>query len=261
MSKYWKQSLIIGGIYWLFSLILVWQGSWAALITDCILSVLLLLFLLPLNKLVPIKRIDKMMVKHPIVATMLASVGWIPYFTAVLAIVASVVVLIDMEYMEKVMTIVVGMGILRSFLAGVIVFVTLVAVLVYGKSIAGQLDDSYKVMAVQKANALVKTTVVKNEQVVARNVRKVKEKKVDVKKTIKKAKVQKAKAEPKKSVAGKDAVKAAPKKKTTAKNLATKKKEVTGKKTTSQKTAVKKSPKKVVDKKTTQKKTSVKKKA
>lgn len=231
MSLYWKQSLIIGGIYWLFSLILVWQGSWEALIADCIISVLLLLFLIPLNLLVPIKRIDNMMVKHPIVASILASVGWIPYLIAVTVIIASTVVLINMEYMEKVMTIVVGLEILRKFLAAIIVFTVLIAVLVYGKSIAGQLDDNYEVITFQKSKA---NNVLENKQNVV-NAKKI-EKKTTVKQEIKTT-------EKKKTTAKKSTAKKAITPKSTAKKTVAKKSvkaKNTAKKTVAKSTKVKK---------------------
>ncbi len=230
MSLYWKQSLIIGGIYWLFSLVLIWQGSWGALITDCVLSLLLLLFLLPLNILVPIKRIDNMMIRHPITATMLASVGWIPYFTAVMIIIASVFAIVEMEYLEKVMTIVVGVEILRKFLTVVIVFAVLVAVLVYGKSIAGQLDDKYNLIAVKKLPTvdLLKSKPVKmdtekevqqNRKVSTKSVKKVVADKAAVK-AVSKAKAKSAaKQVSKKSKVSKVAASKAVNKKTTKNNV------------------------------------------
>ena len=164
MSNYWKQALVLGGILWLFSLLLELWGSWGLLLVELGLSVLLLLFLIPLNWLVPIKWIDKLINKHPIVATMLASVGWLPYFTALLALISSGIAMFlssESENMATLATVVVNVALLRKFVAVLVVMVVLVMLLVYGKSIAGQLNNHYKVLAnATKSNIKVEASKV-----------------------------------------------------------------------------------------------------
>jgi len=148
MSIYWKQSLIIGGIYWIISLFLGWNNSMAALLIDFGLSLFLLIMLLPMNKMVPIKRLDSLMNNHPMAATWLASVGWVPYFSAMVAVIASIAALIwkadvNSEVLENIISVVVVVGFGKNLVAAVVVFAVTIALLVYGKSIAGQLDDNY----------------------------------------------------------------------------------------------------------------------
>ena len=229
MSNYWKQSLVIGGIYWLLSLLLELGGSWELLLVDLVLSLLLLLFLIPMNKLVPIKRIDNLINAHPVATTMLASVGWLPYFTALLVIVASIAAIAmhadtNEENLVMIMKVVINVGLMRKFVAVVVSFVALVLVLVYGKSIAGQLDDHYKIVAKNKKETSTKvaeTPKVVEEKVVAKAAvakkpaKKVAEKKVAVKATAKKTTAKKTahkketvkKAAPKKAATKKTALK------------------------------------------------------
>ncbi len=225
MSNYWKQSLVIGGIYWLLSLLLELGGSWELLLVDLVLSLLLLLFLIPMNKLVPIKRVDNLINAHPVATTMLASVGWLPYFTALLVIVASIAAIVmhadtNEENLVMIMKVVISVGLMRKFVAVVVSFVVLVLVLVYGKSIAGQLDDHYKIVAKNKketSSKVAEPSKVTEEKVVAKKpAKKVVEKKATVKATAKKNVAKKA--APKK-----EAIKKATTKKAATKKVASKK--------------------------------------
>lgn len=255
MSNYWKQSLVIGGIYWLISLVLELSGIWSLLLVDLGLSLLLLLFLIPMNKLVPIKWVDKLINRHPIASTMLASVGWLPYFTALLIIIASIAAIVlhadsNDENLAMIMKAVVYVGTVRKFLAIIISFVVLLAVLIGGKSIAGQLDDRYKVVV--KSNKPVKDEAVKvvanaNKNAVKANTEaKIVTPKAVVKKTTSKKPVAKDKSA-KKVAVKKVATKKAVNKKTAVKKVEVKKtqtKKVAAKKPVAKKTVTKKAVKK-----------------
>lgn len=248
MSNYWKQSLVIGGIYWLISLILYFYGTVATLSADAFLSVLLLLFLIPMKWLSPIKWLDKFMRKHPLIATWLASLGWIPYFIAIVFVLTTIVVFTASLLMEGKqglilywsMIIINWVTILRQFAALLIFVGTFVISLVYGKSIMGRLNDKYNVTSATK--------VVKSETV---EVKEVKPVPAVAPKAAKKAPLKKAPAK-------KAAVKKAPAKKALAKKAPAKKAAVTKK-------VVKKTPAKAASKTAkkntakTAKKTTVKK--
>ena len=49
MSIYWKQSLWLGGIFWIISLILWGIDTYSSYLTEFILSMLLAIFLIPMN--------------------------------------------------------------------------------------------------------------------------------------------------------------------------------------------------------------------
>ena len=49
MSNYWKQSLIIGGFYWIVSLFLKISGIWWIQLIDLSFSIVLLLGLIAFN--------------------------------------------------------------------------------------------------------------------------------------------------------------------------------------------------------------------
>ena len=116
MSSYWKQSLWIGGIYWIISQFFSMAGSLQSSLIDAGLSVLLLLFLIPMNWLQPIKGIDRAIRKAPVISTLLVSVGWVPYAIAVIITILTILTAVFM-------------------------------ILVRHKSIAGCLDKHYKLTA------------------------------------------------------------------------------------------------------------------
>lgn len=147
MSNYWKQSLVIGGAYWLLSLFLKISGIWWVLLIDLGLSLLLLLFLIPMKWLAPIKRVDNCINKHPIITTMLASVGWMPYYTAVIFIIASGAAMLvyyevsSLESMSVIFMFTSFMVRLEKFVALIVVALTIFLLLRYKKSIAGPLQQ------------------------------------------------------------------------------------------------------------------------
>ena len=96
MSTYWKQSLWIGGIYWVVSLAFYYAGTYAASLTDVAFSLLLLPFLIAMKWLSPIKGVEKAMKKAPVTATLLVSIGWVPYFVGGLIVVSSLYALVLM---------------------------------------------------------------------------------------------------------------------------------------------------------------------
>ena len=61
MSIYWKQSLLLGGMYWIISLILGYIDTFETYFTDFVLSLFLTIFLIPMNFIKPIKWLDKLM--------------------------------------------------------------------------------------------------------------------------------------------------------------------------------------------------------
>lgn len=89
MSTYWKQSLWIGGIYWVVSLAFYYAGTYAASLTDVAFSLLMVFFLIAMKWLSPIKSVEKAMKKAPVTATLLVSIGWVPYFVGGLIVVSS----------------------------------------------------------------------------------------------------------------------------------------------------------------------------
>ena len=90
MSVYWKQALLLGGLYWIISLILAVVDTFESYFADFILSLLLTIFLIPLNFIKQIKWLEKMMKKLPITTTFLTFVGWVPYSSIVLFFVATI---------------------------------------------------------------------------------------------------------------------------------------------------------------------------
>ena len=58
MNNYWKQSLWLGGAYWIISLILAYINTFESYMTDFIFSLLLTIFLIPMIFLSPVKWID-----------------------------------------------------------------------------------------------------------------------------------------------------------------------------------------------------------
>ena len=167
MSNYWKQSLVIGGIYWLISLVLYFYGTVATLSADAFISILLLLFLIPMIWISPIKWLDKFMRKHPLIATWLASLGWVPYFIAVTFILTTIVVFVASVVMEQgqgailYWSMLIGGWIvaIRQFVTLILFVGTVVVSLVYGKSIMGKLDDHYNISSETKRVKVAETKV------------------------------------------------------------------------------------------------------
>lgn len=160
MSTFWKQSLWVGGIYWIISQVFTLMNTFEADMIDFAFSVLLTLFLVPMYFLVPVKAIDKMIKKMPVAATFLVSVGWVPYFIAmvfVISVVLTMVILMTgiltedymMYYLINILPIVV---VVRQAMTILMVLVAAFAVLLHHKSIAGCLDKRYKLIADDSCN-------------------------------------------------------------------------------------------------------------
>ena len=154
MSSYWKQSLWIGGIYWIISQFFSMAGSLQSSLIDAGLSVLLLLFLIPMNWLQPIKGIDRAIRKAPVISTLLVSVGWVPYAIAVIFIVNALaavwIVMAGPQYEYHLITLVNTIIIVTNlrYLITILTILTAVfMILVRHKSIAGCLDKHYKLTA------------------------------------------------------------------------------------------------------------------
>ncbi len=90
MSIYWKQSLLLGGMYWIISLILGYIDTFETYFTDFVLSLFLTIFLIPMNFIKPIKWLDKLMNKLPITTTFLIFVGWVPYLSILVFLIAMI---------------------------------------------------------------------------------------------------------------------------------------------------------------------------
>lgn len=150
MSSYWKQSLWIGGIYWIISLVFWWSGSAEGNLIDVGLSVLLLLFLIPMNWLKPIKKIDEAIRKAPIISTFLVSVGWVPYFVGAMFVIGAVLSTIILmggsqnEYkIFSLFNVIIFAGALRQLIMALTVLAAALSVLVFKKSVAGCLDKHF----------------------------------------------------------------------------------------------------------------------
>ena len=152
MSIYWKQSLWLGGIYWVLSLVFKFFNSFELMLLDVLFMVLLTLFLVPMNFIKPVKWIEKAMKKTPISSTFFVAVGWVPYFIVAIGLIAMISSLIIMivspisaEYlifqtimMSNVIEVMCLMLIVLSVLAAI------VSVFVYHKSVEGCLDKKYR---------------------------------------------------------------------------------------------------------------------
>lgn len=153
MSNYWKQSLIIGGFYWIASLFLKISGIWWVQLLDLSFSVVLLLGLIAFKWILPIKKIDTFINKHPVISTMIVSWGWMPYYSAILfflAAITAVSVYLGTSNIENIvilLTVTKWAADLGRIALIVIISVVLFLLLVKGKSIAGQLDNSYKLVS------------------------------------------------------------------------------------------------------------------
>lgn len=154
MSIYWKQSLWLGGVYWLASLVLAYVDTFESYFTDFILSLLLTIFLIPMNFLKPVKWIEKAMRKLPITATFLVFVGWVPYVSIVIflstvlyGVIALAVSNINIDGL--ILTLITPMSILAVIKIACIIFSFVLAaffVFVNKKSIVGCLNNKFKLV-------------------------------------------------------------------------------------------------------------------
>ena len=207
MSVYWKQSLWIGGVYWVLSQCFSVIGTFGSYSVDALLSVLLLVFLLPMNKFCPIKSVDKAMHKMPVLSTFLVSVGWVPYFVGILFVVSTISAFVIaylgemMEYrLIMMLNVIAWADTVRRIVFVVMLLVALVFVLITHKSIVGNLDKKYRLINEEAA------VEAKKEESVNEATEEVIVEKVQEKKDVKKAPAKKApikKATPKKQEAKK----------------------------------------------------------
>ena len=162
MSIYWKQSLWIGGVYWVLSQCFNVVGTFGSYSIDALLSVVLLVFLLPMNKLCPIKSVEKAMHKMPVLSTFLVSVGWVPYFVGMLFVVSTIAAFVIaflgemIEYrIIMMLNIIAWADTVRRIIFIAMLLVALVFVLITHKSIVGKLDKKYRLID-ENANEGVK---------------------------------------------------------------------------------------------------------
>lgn len=174
MNSYWKQSLWIGGIYWIISQCFAYVGTYWSSLTDTAISVLLLLFLIPMKWLQPFGKIDCFIRRNPVISTLLVSVGWVPYVVAIIFVVnviaAFVIVLAGPQYEYHLFTLF-KVIITATDVRHVVTILTIIAavfmVLVRHKSIAGDLDKRYKLVAncqIEKKHITTEKTIVKAEE-------------------------------------------------------------------------------------------------
>ena len=163
MSIYWKQSLWLGGLYWLISLVFTLADTFETYMADFILSMLLTLFLIPMNFIKPVKWIEKTMNKLPIFSTFLTAVGWVPYISISIFLLTTIyaVVVIIAGYTSidgiilklitplTILTVVKNAGIIFSFIIAAFL------VLVYKKSVAGCLNNKFKLVEGNACNLTV----------------------------------------------------------------------------------------------------------
>ena len=161
MSCYWKQSLWIGGIYWIISQIFTLSGSLVGSTIDAWLSLLLVLFLIPMIWLKPIKRIEATIKKSPIISTLLVSVGWVPYVVGlvyIISVIATIVIMMSGEGYEyrlfNLFQIVIWTTNLRQLIMFLTVVVAILMILVARKTIAGKLDKHFKLIENEAATAV-----------------------------------------------------------------------------------------------------------
>ena len=154
MSVYWKNGLWIGGVYWVLSLLFLLSDTYWASMTDFLLTVLLTLFLIPLNWLKPVAFVEKTIAKFPVTSTFLVAVGWIPYFSIFAFLVATIISMIvvffelaNVElYLHNLVAIMTFVFILRQIVAVIVLLVVAVMVLFFKKTIAGKLNKSINLL-------------------------------------------------------------------------------------------------------------------
>ena len=240
MSCYWKQSLWIGGIYWIISQVFTLSGSVIGSSIDAGLSFLLVLFLIPMIWLKPIRKIEATIKKAPIISTLLVSVGWVPYVVGVvyaLSIIATVIIVMSGEGYEyrlfNLFQIIIWTTNLRQLIMLLTVLGAIFMILVGKKTVAGKLNKQFKLIeegagvVEPKDNKPEETKVAKKVEAAKPEVKK--EAKVGVKKTTSKPKAKKAvvkkeaKPEAEKTVATKKQLKKVSKPKDNAKPATAKK--------------------------------------
>ena len=154
MSVYWKQSLWLGGVYWIISLILTSIDAFETYFADFIFSLLLTIFLVPMNFLKPIKWIDKLIRKLPIISTFLVFVGWVPYLSILMFLSFSIYGLSVvyggvMNVDGLILTLVTPLSVLTVAKIACILFSFVMAaffVFVNKKSVAGCLNERYRLI-------------------------------------------------------------------------------------------------------------------
>ena len=141
MSIYWKQTLWIGGIYWVISLMFGWSDILALNLLDVCLSVFLLFFMIPMNWLKPVKKIDEAMRKSPVMSTFFVGAIF------VVSVFAAVILAGSEPYSDEklfyVFNAVLWMSMIRQFLMAVAVLAAAVSVLAFKKSVMGCLDKHF----------------------------------------------------------------------------------------------------------------------
>lgn len=153
MSSYWKQSLWIGGIYWIISQCFAYAGTLSSNLTDTVLSVLLLVFLIPMKWIQPIKKIDAFIKRNPVISTLLVSVGWVPYAVAIIFLVnvaaAFVIVMYADNYEYQLLRLfqgIVTVTNIRYVITAVTLLSAVFMILVWHRSVAGRLNKCYKLV-------------------------------------------------------------------------------------------------------------------
>ena len=203
MSVYWKQSLWLGGVYWIISLILTSVDTFETYFADFIFSLLLTIFLIPMNFLKPIKWIERLINKLPIVSTFLVFVGWVPYLSILLFLTLtiyglSVIYSGAMNIDGVVLTLVKPLSILTVAKIACILFSFVMAaiwVFINKKSVAGCFNEKFRLIGGDSCNMPIV------EEAVAEQAKKMYECKKQVAEKVKKEeKVKAVKKETKKKV-------------------------------------------------------------
>lgn len=225
MSIYWKQCLWLGGVYWIVSLVLSWINTPASYFVDFICSLLLTLFLIPMNFWVPVKWIERAIIKLPVTATFLVSVGWVPYFVVLVFVVSAVFAVTAlvggfMTAEEIIINLIEPLSIIAVVRVMMTVLAFIIAVffvLLYKKSIAGCLDKRFNLIGVNSCEMKVvepavaeqakKMYACKKEATVRKTEKKKIAKKTTAKKTVVKAEKTEEKAPVKKEKTTKKTVK------------------------------------------------------
>ena len=133
------------------SLLLAWINTPASLLADFLFSVLLTLFLIPMNFVAPVKWIEKAMKKMPVTATFLVAVGWVPYFVVVVFVVSAIyaMIMVAGNFMpaEAVVISLINpltvITVVRMLVTVLAIIAAAFFVLVYKKSVMGCLDKKF----------------------------------------------------------------------------------------------------------------------
>lgn len=160
MSIYWKQSLLLGGMYWIISLILGYIDTFETYFTDFVLSLFLTIFLIPMNFIKPIKWLDKLMNKLPITTTFLIFVGWVPYLSILVFLIAMIysIIAVFSGYVTidgLILTLVTPFSVLTVVKVACILFSFVMAsfyVFLNKKTFAGCLNNKFKLIEDDSCN-------------------------------------------------------------------------------------------------------------